>query len=96
MADKSKVKSYARRTKKGVSRVKESVRSKPKRKMSIGKKLAIAGGVGLGLAGVGLAGRRLTKEVIKRKNIRDGKANMKMDGPWLAIGTKGKTPRILR
>jgi len=48
MSNKSKVKAHIRRTKKGISRVKEGDRSK--RKMSIGKKLAIAGGITATLA----------------------------------------------
>lgn len=87
MSNKSKVKSHIRRTKKGVSRVKEGNRSK--RKMSIGKKLAIAGATGVGLVGLGLAGKRLIKEVKAKKAKRDFKPNS--DDKFMINVYQGKT-----
>ena len=63
----SRIKSHTRRTRSGQVRVKEG------RRKNIGRKVAIAAGTGVGLVGLGLAGKKLTKEVIKRKSIRDFK-----------------------
>jgi oligoendopeptidase F len=62
----SKIKSHSRRSKDG-----KQVRVKEGRRKSIGKKIAIAGATGVGLVGLGLAGRKLVKEITRQKNIRE-------------------------
>jgi hypothetical protein len=70
-----KVKSHTRKTKDGVSRVKSHS------KKSLGKKIATVAGAGVGLAALGLAGKKLSKTVAKRAEIKNFKP--KTEGPLL-------------
>lgn len=84
----SKVKSHSRRTKSGQVRVKEGRR----KNKSLGKKIAIVGGAGVGLVGLGLVGKKLNKTIQVRKAIKDFKPQSDGAVRGQTTGTINGTP----